>query len=97
MHRALAVNHIKGLIGVVAVHVVFVAGLGINMNPGMEFLGVEDHFSLTFFGHLNHVHDFDWHIPSSVPTLTEPYQSTTNLSNSSLSCVARGLDSRTFL
>jgi hypothetical protein len=62
MHRALTVNHIKGLVGVVAMHVVLIPGFRVNMKPGVELLGVKDYFSFAFFmGHLDHVHYFYWH------------------------------------
>jgi len=50
-----------------AVHVVFVAGLGVNMQPGMKSLRVENPFSLlVLVRHLDQVVNFDWHNPSTI-------------------------------
>ena len=49
MHGAFAIDDIKGLVGVVTVHVVFVAGLGVNMQPGVKLVGVENDLAFAFF------------------------------------------------
>jgi hypothetical protein len=45
MHRALAIDNVEGLVGVVAVHVVGISGLRIDVEPSMKTVGVEDDFS----------------------------------------------------
>jgi hypothetical protein len=75
MHCALAINHIKGLVGIVAMHIVPIPGFGVNVKPGMKLLGVKDYFSFAFFmGHLDHVHNFYWHNFSPSLIFGKPYQ-----------------------
>jgi len=67
MHRAFALDHVKSLVGIMAVHVVFVAGLGVNMQPGMESLRVKNPFSLlVLVRHLDQIINFNWHSPSAI-------------------------------
>ena len=62
VHRALSIDDVKGLVSVVAMHIVFVARLRVHVNPGMESLRVENHLSLAFFRHLDQIHHFDTHV-----------------------------------
>jgi hypothetical protein len=46
-------------------HIVLIAGLRIDVQPGVKAIGVEDFLSLAFvLGHFDHIHDFDWHSSS---------------------------------
>src|SRR6266481_6435834 len=65
MHGALPLQHAERLIRVVAMHVVFVAGFGIDMYPCVQTFTVEDGFSLSFLvGNLQQVEDFYRHSSS---------------------------------
>jgi hypothetical protein len=65
MHSALALDDVKGLVGVVAVHIISVAGLGIDVEPSMKPIGVENYFTLAMFSrHFRHIHYFDRHSSS---------------------------------
>jgi hypothetical protein len=48
MHGAFALNHIKGLIGIVTMHLIFLSWL-IVMHPGMKPRRVEDVLAPFFF------------------------------------------------
>ena len=62
MHGALALDDVKGLVGVVAVHIISVAGLGIDVEPSMKPIGVENYFAFAMFArHFRHIHHFDRH------------------------------------
>jgi hypothetical protein len=61
MHGALAVDDVKRLIGIVAMHLVFVAGF-VVMHPGVKARGVKDFLSpFLLVGEIDHVDDFDGH------------------------------------
>ena len=64
MHGAFTVDDIECLIGVVAVHVVCVAGLGVNMHPRVKPVGVEDLLAFAFSGLFDHIDDFNRHSSS---------------------------------
>jgi hypothetical protein len=60
MHRAFAFDHVKRLIGVVAMHIVLVSGVGIVMHPGVHPRRAEHHFSfLELVRQLYGFDDFD--------------------------------------
>jgi hypothetical protein len=65
MHRALSLKHAERLICVVAMHVIFVAGFGIDMHPRVQTFSVEDAGSFSFFvGSLQQVENFYGHSSS---------------------------------
>src|SRR5258706_14033999 len=73
VHGALAVNHVESLIGVVTMHVVSVAGFGINVHPGVKTVGIEYDLAFAFTRLLDHVDDFDRHNSSSTRICAKVY------------------------
>jgi len=67
MHRALSLDHIKGLVRVVAVHVIPVAGVGVDVNPSVELRRIENYLSLfTVMCQFDKINDLE-----SIPFLVE--------------------------
>src|SRR5258706_11457193 len=73
VHGALAVNHVESLVGVVTMHVVSVAGFGINMHPGVKTVGIEYDLAFAFTRLLDHVDDFDRHNSSATRICAKVY------------------------
>jgi hypothetical protein len=62
MHRALALDDVERLVGVVAMHVVLVAGIGVIVNPRVHARRAQDHGSfLHVVRQLYGIDDFDRH------------------------------------
>ena len=63
VHGALALDDVEALVRVVAVHVVPVAGLGIDVHPTVEPLGVHDDLALLVLVRLlDQIHDLYGHV-----------------------------------